>query len=281
MTARRHSQHLGFRRGRSGGMGVPPMRGRGILPLQVRSFTAGTAVTHTGKMPVLRWGFSLAELMIAIGILGIGMTMAATLFPTAIKLNEMSTQETIGTIICENGLAIAQTFLRAGNVTDPNLVVLADADAAHTTLISAAHQCYPDGATISRQGFVVLGRQVQMPNAPPPVHQLVIVSYDKKTTQAVTAEQVTISDKSTSGGVTKVTLSPTFYADKIGSPLIVAKNASFARIIDYNSGTKKCYLDHDIDANPTDKAFVIVEGGVANSPAMTVLVANTALNPNP
>ena len=54
-------------------------------------------------------GYSLIELMIAIGIMGVGMTMAAALFPTAIKQNQSTFADMQGMMLCENGLAIAKT----------------------------------------------------------------------------------------------------------------------------------------------------------------------------
>ncbi len=239
-------------------------------------------------------GFSLAELMIAIGILGIGMTMAATLFPAAIKLNEMSTKETIGTAITENGLAMAKALLKPSDFPDPavepDLMVLAD---SATLTLDPNRQHYPDGDPNSRRGFVVLGRRREFGGVPgSSTYQLVIVSYDSRVRGGlVTAKEVEIKRITRpGGGVTRVQLADPNTGDPVHpvrSPVIVAKNGSYARIIDISldGSDEWAVLDHDIDPiDPNDvavgdTAFVIVESGAAESPAMTVLVAETALRP--
>jgi len=53
-------------------------------------------------------GFSLIEILIAIGILGVCLPMAAALFATAVKENEGSYENSMGSIICDNGLAVVK-----------------------------------------------------------------------------------------------------------------------------------------------------------------------------
>jgi len=73
------------------------------------------------RRPRRTGAFSLVELLIAISILGVGLAMVAAMFPTAIKQNEASFSETIGTIICKNTLATIQAKLyvdkTSGDVT--------------------------------------------------------------------------------------------------------------------------------------------------------------------
>ena len=54
--------------------------------------------------------FTLMELLIAIGILAVGGAMAAALFPAAIKENQSSYNDTLGTIICDNALATIKSI---------------------------------------------------------------------------------------------------------------------------------------------------------------------------
>lgn len=69
------------------------------------------ATTFHGTRPHGRAGFSLVELMLAMGILAIGMTMVATAFPTAILQTQRSAAETTGGLIAENAEAIIRARL--------------------------------------------------------------------------------------------------------------------------------------------------------------------------
>lgn len=66
------------------------------------------AVTPPGRSRMAKAGFSLAELLFAIGILGVGMIMAAGLFAAGLRQNKSSTDDVLGTIICKNAGAILQ-----------------------------------------------------------------------------------------------------------------------------------------------------------------------------
>lgn len=57
-------------------------------------------------------GFSLVELMVAIGILAIGAAMVASAFPVAMLENKESVEHTMGALISENALAICRNRLR-------------------------------------------------------------------------------------------------------------------------------------------------------------------------
>lgn len=66
-----------------------------------------------------RAGFSLIELLVSMGIMVIGLVMAGTLFPAAIKQTSRSTDDTIGTIICQNALAVAKARLTHTSGANP------------------------------------------------------------------------------------------------------------------------------------------------------------------
>lgn len=244
------------------------------------SVSSLAAVARSG--PHGRGGYSLAELVLALGVLAIGMTMAAALFPTAIKLNEQSNRDSVGTLIAANGLAIAKAMLLGSQVTDPNLAIIADGN--HTSAIPLNLQYYtydPNDPNTwpPTRGFLVLGRPLNG------TYQLVIVSYDMYSPgNTVTAKLVQIArlDPPAVGGAPLVTLGD---SAPVGSPLIVAKNGSYAMITgrDPNDlgNLNKGLLDHMIDAQTNDDAWVIEESGVAKSPAMTVLVGETTLESGP
>ncbi len=236
-----------------------------------------TRTSHNVRRIEGRVGFSLSELVLALGVLAIGMTMAAALFPAAMKLNEQSTKDSIGTLIAENGLAVAQALLKASDANNTNLVCLADENDASLIRIDLQHYGDPNDPNTGppTRGFVVLGQK--HPADPNGLSRLVIVSYDKRSPgNTVTAQNRIISNPTTANGVTKVTLSP---APPVGSPLIVAKNGSWAKIIEVNDSN--CVLDHMIDTGGSNDAFIIVEESgsitLAKSPAMAVLVSDVML----
>ena len=163
-----------------------------------------------------RAGFSLIELLISMGILVVGLVMAGTLFPAAIKQTSRSVDDTIGTIICQNALAVAKaklTYNDGGpadittlapvapssfvNVTWPTNTLITEAELAYpaprTPIASyiepyAAPPNYPDplgdwwnDGTNDRpttdHGAIVLARQVR---AGENDYLLVVISYKKK-----------------------------------------------------------------------------------------------------
>ncbi len=213
-------------------------------------------------------------------ILGVGLAMAAALFPAGIKANENSTRDTIGTIICKNGITIARAMLVDGDVTDE--ITLIDCSSEITDQDNLK---YPIGADDTRRGFLILARRAADVTAND--YQLVVVSYVKSDVDNdVEALDLTSSGYSINAGQTTFYLSAVTEistADRtkiVGSPLI-ASDGKYATIIEID-GTK-AVLDHPVDEdNPSDISFVIVEtdsgdiAGVA-SPAMTVMVTRTAL----
>jgi len=60
-------------------------------------------VTGTGKA---RAGFSLTEILMAVGILGIGMTMVASVFPVAVDQSRLSTEMTMAALSARSVAAI-------------------------------------------------------------------------------------------------------------------------------------------------------------------------------
>ncbi|MCY2927045.1 MAG: prepilin-type N-terminal cleavage/methylation domain-containing protein [Planctomycetota bacterium] len=70
-------------------------------------------------------GFTLMEILIALAIFGAGLIMSACLFPAAVSEHQKAVEYTLGTIMCNNGVALARVQLKhnaaAGTVTDPIL----------------------------------------------------------------------------------------------------------------------------------------------------------------
>ena len=163
-----------------------------------------------------RAGFSLIELLVSMGIMVIGLVMAGTLFPAAIKQTSRSTDDTIGTIICQNALAVAKARLTHADMngsllSTPNfdnvtaITVSPPVATNQPELISEADLAYPAPRTspiattylettptnnplgdwcinnatrpTTNFGAIVLARQIR---AGENDYQLVVISYKKK-----------------------------------------------------------------------------------------------------
>jgi len=89
-------------------------------------------------------GFSLFELMVALGIMGVGAIMIGTLLPSAMIENKESVSDTMGTIISENAIAICRTRLHQADV--PGAAISGLAPGGFTDVsppISRADRAYP------------------------------------------------------------------------------------------------------------------------------------------
>lgn len=229
-----------------------------------------------------RAGFSLVELILALGVLAIGMAMAAALFPAAIKLNEQSTRDSVGTIIAQNGLAIARAVLTRGdfNSTDPNypdLLLLRPLDGAaafQTNPNLLLYQGDPNDGPTTR-GFLVLGRSLGT------VRQVVIVSYDKCDVASTVAPKLLTVDSPDASGHVVV-------HDSLGNctdTFLVWASSSEPNIITVrmkrpDPKRDEWVLDRPIGDITGGQAFVIVENPsnpMAKNPVMVVLVAEIAL----
>jgi prepilin-type N-terminal cleavage/methylation domain-containing protein len=154
--------------------------------------------------PRLRGAFTLAEMMIAIVIFGIGLTMVAGLFPAALKLNKSSTDDVVGTLMGRNALALAETRIRhdpANLQVATSMERLDDKDVGGDPLIGPLDRAYPIAADTDEAddrlfGFLLLGRKLSA-DAANNDYLLVAVSYRKRTPQTtidVTDFSVNIAD---------------------------------------------------------------------------------------
>ena len=229
-------------------------------------------------------GFSLAELLIAIWILGVGLAMVAALFPAGMKANEHSIRNTIGTLICENGQAVAKALL-----THPLTI---DGDEVDETslkwcndiaLLAEEYLQYPikvdSGADDSRQGFVVLARRA---TAGENDYQLVIVSYRRSPAKGevkVLSKAALIQEEE--GGFT-IEFPPVEQEGvQAESFVILANDGASARITELvedpdNPDSLIGTLDRPLPTG-LQVLFVIQEDGAPISPAMAIMSTRTPL----
>lgn len=118
----------------------------------------------------------MMELMFAIGIMGIGMTMAAALFPAAIKDVQRSSNDVIGSLINDNALALIRTKYPHGSSENPFSTTFKALPIADFGDVDSFYPLDEDPA--KQYGFLVLGRQV---HANQNDYQFMIVSFRRET----------------------------------------------------------------------------------------------------
>jgi prepilin-type N-terminal cleavage/methylation domain-containing protein len=246
-------------------------------------------------------GFTLAEILVALGILAIGMSMVAAIFPAAMEFNRDSTNKTLGGIICENGLILSELALTSEAVTaaldksgtPSRFLVLADDRSGNDVHISKDERRYPTGDTDSRTGFAMMARKISTTGS---TYQLITVAY-RKTAANNTVGLVPVSctfEPSPNQHIIK-SVSPTSSL-KIGTPLINRDTGQFAFVdsIHANGGSGTLNIDQGKrDISGGSSYYVLVEmtasgsviGGLRRSPAIEAMSKVTGLkhdlNPAP
>lgn len=110
------------------------------------------------KAGLRRAGFTLVELMLAIGILGVGLVMIGTAFPSAMLENKQSMDDTMATLVGQNAVAIARTRLRHSFLSGARW----DAgDWIDASLIPQAEQAYTPLGEATRFGYLMKVKRLQ------------------------------------------------------------------------------------------------------------------------
>jgi prepilin-type N-terminal cleavage/methylation domain-containing protein len=120
------------------------------------------------RPPRRRGGFTLTELMIALGILGIGLGMASAAFHAGLQSHDATMDEIIRTMVGSNALAIARARLRNG--TNPPDV---SESLSMPAKIGLEDRKFPV-ARDSGRGYLLLARQA-VPDEN--VYEFVVVPY--------------------------------------------------------------------------------------------------------
>ncbi len=123
-----------------------------------------------------RSGFTLMEVMMAVGIFAIGMGMIASMFPAAIKETEATLNDYEGPAICENALAIVKAKVTHANANTP--VTASLAVLSGTAIIGDTDRQYRTYGTRER-GFIALAKQWNN-TTDRNDFQIVILAYDIK-----------------------------------------------------------------------------------------------------
>jgi len=239
-----------------------------------------------GRKGRARQGFSLAELMISIGILAVGLTMAGALFPAALQASRESLKDVLGSIICENGLAVAKArwasltdeeFLANGGalakfrdatIRAEELEVLADDGADHPDFLTSAEVAYPLGDETSKLGFVLMMRPLDDDDDTGTFegYQLVATSYRRSLPPPFYAPgpHGLVVCRSITGSVSDGMVNSYRKADdgdgllRGGSPIIERASGSFATITQAQLSGFRGMLDHTFEVDAAVPSFFVV-----------------------
>lgn len=233
-----------------------------------------------------RRGFSLAELMIAIGIMGIGLTMAASLFPAAIREHSRSASNVLGMIMTENALETARAALQYPLKDSGGAAVGTSMADCTKTITPAGCLRYPivDENTTAKRGCLVMGRQKTVNKND---YILLIIGYvlSKDTNTAVLMQvTATVTKNTKKFDISSAIPDPKDRLKVIGSP-VVAPNGSFSKIVGITGN--EAILSHKFSVtDDVTNPWIVVEksGGIlagTRSPAMGVTSTRTALKPTP
>jgi len=246
-----------------------------------------------------RRGFSLTELMISIGILAVGLTMAGALFPAALQASRESLKDVLGSIICENGLAIAKarwasltddefladgsalTKFRDATIRGEELMVLADDGDDHPNFLTSAELAYPLGDETSKLGFVLMMRPLDDDNDPGTFegYQLVATSYRRSLPPPFYAPDShgLVVCESISGSLSGELVNSYREDDGLlrgGSPIIERGSGSFATVTQAQLSGFRGMLDHAFEVEADAPSFFVV---VEKSPLEMDPVTNEIL----
>jgi hypothetical protein len=96
-------------------------------------------------------GFSLTEVLLAVGTLAVGMIFISGTFLTGIHFSTISTERTIAAVVAEE--AFAKVRLYGVNLTDPNLAVNQQTRFESLSLIAPDEFAYPSTRTLTEKHY--------------------------------------------------------------------------------------------------------------------------------
>jgi prepilin-type N-terminal cleavage/methylation domain-containing protein len=240
----------------------------------------------------MRTGFSLSEILVATAVLGIGLVMVIAVFPAAVEINKDSTNDVMGTMICENSLNMVKVTLRRAEVTD----TLSFGVGGYPSLTDT-NMSYPTGDSNLARGSIVLARRV---SANPNDFQFVIAAFTKNNplhyvrAHVLTGASFDANYMAFSAiDVKNAAGNPTWL--KIGSPVIDPARGDYANIVGFtNIGGNNwtVYLNHPLDrsrpgiiinnpiviAETTDPSGLTPDNALTASPVTCVMIARSGLS---
>jgi prepilin-type N-terminal cleavage/methylation domain-containing protein len=247
-----------------------------------------TKPVHNSEFITHHSAFTLMEVMIAIGILGVGAVMAASLFPAAVKESNTSYKKSFGGLICQNGYAAVKARL----ADDPSFIT----STFGTLNMGTLGQYFPtpvsesldehefvSGEPIATQGFIAYGKKVSG------VCTITIVAFQRNVNSdtgdydnVVESTTVSYSNPDVENDVTtfRTSNSTPLYP---GSAIItnVGRFAYVEAVNPIDGSTNKIILDRELTL--TSPLYTIAEktsssgGYVEDSPALLVQTFRTGI----
>ncbi len=247
--------------------------------------------------------------------MGVGLSMAAMLFPVGIMENEASVNCSVGTNVCTNGLDVAKLVLKHsvlnGTAFQPRTTLLSIADSASPVPAT------PDPATIpggieddywiedlanpgdfypkALKGFLVFAGQVA---AGQNNYQLVVVSYAKnEPTNVIQADRAIDTPTAGAGAPLDIQTNSVdeyviqnpasdFPAEYLQPDrMVVFLNGQFAKIAGTNADGNY-YFDRPVPTDSQAAWFIVEKDGpdpatsivLTDSPCMSALASRTAVS---
>jgi len=224
-------------------------------------------------------GFTLAELLISIGILGVGLTMSAALFPAGLEANKHSADDLVGTIICQNGLAMAKARVTTLHVPTTDCVELHEIG----TLFSPAELKYPSGSD-GNTAFFVLGRQIMTGKNE---YDLTVIAYERHPDGGAVVMKDADGNAYTSAGAGQFSFKNGEAYAEVGRTIVITGTTVSSSPVALNSGSARI-VSMTGNVATLDKLLcstnarnlrvkIVYQEDVPTTPVMAVMSAHTSI----
>lgn len=263
-----------------------------------------------------RRGFTLAEVLISIGILAAGLTMCAAIFPAGIRENDRSAKNVIGTNCATNGLAVVQAVISntsaytltgamqiicdnstnlgsfplasqaypTADYYDPNRTYGPGDTACSSTVVyhniqactGVAVSTTANWRTGSNTGFVALGRQVMSATGNANIAHIVSIAYRKS---GLSSNLVTLQSftQAVAAGASSFTPGALpTYPQNLTGAILVSDQGEIVKVVAYDSSVPIVQLDHAL-VTAASSFWVAAEIGAPLSPGVAAVENRIAL----
>ncbi len=223
---------------------------------------------HAKRCKRGRRGFTLAELLLAVAIMGIGLSMAAALLPVGISETERAMNNSLGTIICRNGLAVAKTY-----ITHTEGQNWRDYFSDRSNSIQDSNQLQYNGNP--GIGFYVFGRYLESGKND---YELITISYKARNATNVSIKYIGNCAYQDNGKKVIVPSGKENYlqAGSVIIPLRPRGESAYARIESVDKNNRIAYLDREL-GDTWQNVRTIYEDGATVSPVMAAMLTRTSL----